>query len=267
MPDISGYAYAFDNSSERAGSRYHVLESTYDPVTRARLTELGVAPGMRCLEVGGGGGSVAAWLAERVGPEGSVLATDIQPRWLGGHADHANLRVVRHDITREELPEGHFDLVHARLVLLHLPERRAALERMVRALRPGGRLVLDEFDCDWAPVLAAPSPQAAALFERMHAAVKGILARAGADPRWGLHAYEALRAAGLTDVACATWAEAWPGGSTGIRLHEVNIRDLRERLTEDGLTHDDLDRCVRLLRDPAFVVNSYPLITTWGRRP
>jgi tRNA A58 N-methylase Trm61 len=147
MPDIS--RYAIDNTSERAGSRYHALETAYDPATCARLTELGVAPAMRCLEVGGGGGSVAAWLAERVGPEGSVLATDIQPRRPDGSADHANLRVVRHDTAREELPEGH----------------------------------------------------------------------------------------------------------------------LRERLTEDALTHDDLDRCVRLLEDPAFVVNSHPLITTWGRRP
>jgi len=264
MPDISGYA--FDNTSERAGNRYDVLQTTYDPVTFARLAELGVAPGMRCLEVGGGGGSVGAWLAERVGPDGSVLVTDIEPRWLAGLPAHGNVRVVRHDIAQEELPEGEFDLVHARLVLLHLPERRAALDRMVRALRPGGLLVLDEFDCGWVPVLAAPGPESAELFERAHDTVMGVLAGAGADIRWGLHAYEALCAAGLTDVASSTWAEAWPGGSSGIRLHQVNIRDLNGKLTGDGLTEGDLDRCLRLLDDPAFAVNSYPLITTWGRR-
>ncbi|MEU9468684.1 class I SAM-dependent methyltransferase [Streptomyces avermitilis] len=264
MPDNSGYA--FDNTSERAGSRYDVLESTYDPVTFARLAGLGVAPGMRCLEVGAGAGSVAAWLAERVGPDGSVLATDIEPRWLGELPATGNVRVVRHDIAQEDLPEGQFDLIHARLVLLHLPERQAALDRMVRALRPGGRLVLDEFDCGWVPVLSAPSPESADLFERTHDAVMGVLTRAGADIRWGLHAYGALRVIGLAEVGSATWAEAWVGGSRGIRLHQVNIRDLDGQLTGGGLTADDLDRCLRLLDDPSFAVNSYPLITTWGRR-
>lgn len=261
-------AYAFDSASEHAGGRFDALQASYDPVTFARLAAVGVTPGMRCLDVGGGGGSVAAWLADRVGPGGSVLVTDIEPRWLTGTAARGTVRVVRHDITREELPEGGFDLIHARLVLLHLPERLAALDRMVRALRPGGRLVLDEFDCGWVPVLSAPSPGAARLFETVHGALMDLLARAGADIRWGLRTYDALRTAGLTDVASATWAEAWPGGGTGVRLHAVNVRQVGDRLAaECGVTPGEIEEFLRLLDDPAFAVNSYPLITSWGTRP
>ncbi|WP_327427403.1 class I SAM-dependent methyltransferase [Streptomyces sp. NBC_01236] len=265
MSGTSGYA--FDNTSELAGGRFDALETCYDPVTFARLADLGVGPGMRCLELGGGGGSVAGWLADRVGPTGSVLVTDLEPRWMDGLPGRANLRVVRHDIGAEELPEGDFDLIHARLVLLHVPERGAALDRLVRALRPGGLLVLDEFDCGWIPVLASPSPESAALFERMHDAVMGIITAAGADMRWGVHAYAALCRAGLTEVASATYAESWRGGSSGTRLHQVNIRQLAGRLVEKGLTQEQLDDCMRLLDDPDFAVNSYPLITTWGVRP
>ncbi|WP_369035828.1 class I SAM-dependent methyltransferase [Streptomyces adonidis] len=261
-------AYAFDNASEHAGGRFDALQTCYDPVTFARLADLGVTPGMRCLDVGGGGGSVAAWLADRVGPEGTVLVTDIEPRWLTGTEAHSTVRVVRHDITRDDLPEGDFDLIHARLVLIHLPERLAALDRMVRALRPGGRLVLDEFDCAWVPVLSAPSPEEATLFETVHDALMDLLTRAGADPRWGLRTYGALRAAGLTDVASATWAGAWPGGGAGVRLHEANVRQVRDRLVaECGVPDVDIDAFLRLLDDPAFAVNSYPLISTWGTRP
>jgi SAM-dependent methyltransferase len=186
---------------------------------------------------------------------------------MDGLPERPNLRVVRHDISKEDLPEGGFDLVHARLVLLHVPERLAALDRLVRALRPGGRLVLDEFDCGWISVLAAPTPEAAALFERTHDAVMTVVSRAGADIHWGLRTYGALRAAGLTDVASVTYAESWTGGSPGTQLHQVNIRQLAERLLGEGLTPDRLERCLRLLDDPAFAVSSYPLITTWGTRP
>ncbi|MFC9847038.1 class I SAM-dependent methyltransferase [Streptomyces sp. NPDC060223] len=265
MSGTSGYA--FDNTSEHAGGRFDALETCYDPVTFARLTELGVGPGMRCLEVGGGGGSVAGWLADRVGPTGSVLVTDIEPRWMDGLPERGNLHVLRHDISTDELPEEEFDLIHARLVLLHVPERMAALDRLVRALRPGGSLVLDEFDFGYVPVLASPWPGAAELFEKMHDAVMGVVTRAGADIHWGLHAYAALRGAGLVGVASSTYAESWRGGSPGSRLHQVNMRQLESRLVEEGLTEEQLDRCLRLLDDPAFAVNSYPLITTWGRHP
>src|SRR6266516_3180461 len=112
-----------------------------DPITTGRLTSTGVGPGWRCLEVGAGGGSVAGWLAARVGggvgPPGHVLATDINPAQL---RPGPGLEVARHDIVRDPLPDAAYDLVHARLVLQHLPERQAVLARLARTLRPGGWL-------------------------------------------------------------------------------------------------------------------------------
>ena len=54
--------YALDNSWERARHRLSLLEQYLDPMTKRRLTMLGIRHGLRCLEVGAGGGSVAAWL-------------------------------------------------------------------------------------------------------------------------------------------------------------------------------------------------------------
>jgi ubiquinone/menaquinone biosynthesis C-methylase UbiE len=95
-----------------------------------------VAEGWHCLEVGAGGGSIATWLCDRVGAAGHVVATDIDPRFLDA-VGSPNLEVRRHDIASDPLPEAAFDLVHTRLVLVHLPEREAALRRIVRALKPG----------------------------------------------------------------------------------------------------------------------------------
>ena len=74
--------YLFANAAAPAAERLVSLETLYDPWTIRHLELTGVGAGWQCLEVGGGGGSIAAWLARRVGPSGRVLVTDIDPRFL-----------------------------------------------------------------------------------------------------------------------------------------------------------------------------------------
>ena len=116
--------------------------------TKARSgyrTPLGTA-GAACLEIGAGGGSIAIWLADLVGPSGRVVATDIDVRSLEAIDRSPSLEVRRHDVVQDPLEVGQFDLVHARLVLEHLPERDAVLTKLVRALRPGGWIVIEDVD-------------------------------------------------------------------------------------------------------------------------
>jgi SAM-dependent methyltransferase len=137
--------YLLDNAAREAPIRFAQLSALFDPGTMRHLQERGVGPGWHCLEVGAGGGSIASWLADRVGPTGRVLATDIDPRFLE-FLNFPNLLVQRHNIATDPLPQGAFDLVHARLVLMHLPEREQALARMISALKPGGWLIDEEYD-------------------------------------------------------------------------------------------------------------------------
>ncbi len=122
-----------------SGARMDILARLFDSTTRRVLDGVGVAAGWRCLEIGGGGGSVARWLAERVGARGHVLCTDLDTRIIeqGRAAAPANLEVMRHDIANDPLPTGAFDLIHARLVFLHVIERERALQSVVEALKPG----------------------------------------------------------------------------------------------------------------------------------
>ena len=64
--------YTLDNAAKEAVARFDALAAMYDPVTIRHLQDCGVSTGWHCLEVGGGGGSIAAWLAARVGPAGRV---------------------------------------------------------------------------------------------------------------------------------------------------------------------------------------------------
>ncbi|WP_200308790.1 class I SAM-dependent methyltransferase [Streptomyces adelaidensis] len=271
--------YLFDNADDQTRERFSVLESRYDPWSRKALENTGVGPGWRCLEVGGGGGSLGDWLGERVGPDGEVLVTDLDPRWAVQRQLPANVRLLTHDITRDPMPgDGDFDLVHARLVLLHLPERTRVLERLTGALRPGGWLVLEEFDCGWTPVLATPDGEAGALFERVHGALLEALGQAGAEPLWGRQVVGEMMRAGLEGVTATTYAETWAGGGQGIKLHRANIEQAARRAGEaeirigamrigdTWLGDGELRRFLELLDDPGFVVNSYPMVSARGRR-
>ena len=130
-----------DHATEAA--RLSLLEQRFDTGTIRRLTDLGVASGWRCLEVGAGHGSIARWLSRKVGPAGSVIAADIDTRFLTGLPD--NVDVCELDIRDLEL-EADFDLVHCRALLMHLLDPTDALARIVAALRPGGVLLAEEGD-------------------------------------------------------------------------------------------------------------------------
>ncbi len=137
--------YSFDNAWMQARERLRSIEAMADPGTIRHLEARGVVEGWYCLEIGGGGGSIAAWLCQRVGSKGHVVATDLDTRFLEA-LDYPNLEVRQHNIVSDDLLEVAFDLVHARMLLSHLPERDRALQRMVSALKPGGWLVTEELD-------------------------------------------------------------------------------------------------------------------------
>jgi SAM-dependent methyltransferase len=256
--------YVFDNDSAHSREQHRCLAAAYDPPTLARLAATGVTDGWRCLEVGAGGGSVAHWLAARVAPGGRVLATDVKPHHV---APAPGLAAVRHDVTRDPLPDNAFDLIHARLVLLHLPERRAVLDRLVRALKPGGLLQLDEFDISYGPCLLAPDESARAAYERFLDAKAALMEAAGADGGWGRRVPAAMRAAGLADVDADVRVVPWRAGSPGLDLLVHHTHHLRERFHAVGLTDADLAEARRAMTDPAFLATSCPFYVVQGRRP
>jgi ubiquinone/menaquinone biosynthesis C-methylase UbiE len=127
--------YIFSDEWHRERDRLAGIEAALDPGTTRFLEQIGVGAGWRCAEVGAGGGSIAAWFAKRVGPSGSVLATDLDTRYLDA-LDAPNLQVLRHDLT-EGMPEGdRFDAVHARLVVEHVSDRPGAIDQLITWLRP-----------------------------------------------------------------------------------------------------------------------------------
>jgi SAM-dependent methyltransferase len=257
--------YLLDNAGKETPGRFAALSALLDPGTIRHLEDRGVAPGWYCLEVGGGSGSIATWLAHRVGPTGHVLTTDIDPRFLES-LNLPNLEVRRHDIATDPLPEAAFDLVHARLVLMHLPERETALTRMISALKPGGWLIDEEYDSFSMP--ADPAINPGEVFLQTQVAMMRLLEDGGVDRLYGRRLIGRLRAHGLTSVSGEARAFMWQPGSLGATLVRSTFELLRGAMIDGNyITPQQFERDVARLDDPDFLMPSAILWSAWGRRP
>src|SRR5262245_11218218 len=255
--------YVFDNAGDLAKSRFCDLSQLYDKNTIRHIEDIGIDEGWSCLEVGGGGGSIAKWLCKRVGATGQVLATDINPTFLQT-LSLPNLEVRRHDIRVEPLPAREFDLVHVRLVLMHLPEPDDALERLVTALKPGGWIVLEEFDA--LTLLPEPANYPGEISLKVMPALREVMTARGVDLRFGRLLPQKLHVLGLLNVGVEASATIWRAGSAGIRMLKLSCEELRESIIETGLmSPTEFEDDMNALDQPDFSWPSTMLWTAWGQ--
>jgi SAM-dependent methyltransferase len=260
-----GYRLAAEGRERAEDERLALLEEVYDPPSR-QLRDL-IQPGWRCLEVGAGRGSVAAWMAERVGSSGAVVATDVDVRYLE-RLEMANLSVHRHDILGDpldELGQGSFDVVCARLVLFWLPgEQQTAIARMASLLRPGGWFV-DE-DGDWGtPTPADPSHPLSPAYESAFGAGEWWASR-GYDPFFGRKLPALLDGCGLTEISHSAKTEVVRGGSPWARWWQLSLEAIT--LASDPTERDlgDLASLSAPCTDPTAWLMRELLHSCVGRR-
>ncbi|NUS14909.1 MAG: methyltransferase domain-containing protein [Streptomyces sp.] len=258
--------YLLDNRQKEAGERFAAFAELFDPVTFRHVDRLGVGAGMYCWEVGAGGPSVPLGLAERVGPHGRVVATDIDVSWTRDAAG-GPVEVLRHDVAADPAPGDGFDLVHARLVLVHVADRERALRSMVEALRPGGWLLLEDADPGLQPLLCPDeSGPEQRLANRLRTGFRTLMAGRGADLAYGRTLPRLLREAGLEDVQADAY---FPLTSPACSLLEAaTVRQIRGRLVAAGLaTDEEIDRHLASVATGRMDLATSPMITAWGRRP
>lgn len=250
-----------DDEVELERVRLGMLAAARDPKTFAVLDRVGIDEGMHVLELGAGAGSVSAWLAERVGPDGRVMSTDIDLRF---HAEMPpNVIVREHDVENDPLPRAHFDVVHARAVLQHLPSRDAVVGSLVDALKPGGHLVVEDGEMLGFAAQTLPEP-----YGPIHQLIAGAAHEEWRDPQFGLRALDVMRRHGLEelDVVGDVWAMR-PGEPAGEWWFLALERAL-PRLVEAGVLDEAAAAAVLdQVRAPGFVMLSPCSIATIGRKP
>jgi SAM-dependent methyltransferase len=257
--------YLLDNQQSEAGRRFEALSELFDPVTFRHLAVAGVSAGWACWEVGAGGVSVPAWLAGQVGPSGRVVATDIDTAWMP--AGRVAFEVLQHDVGADPPPAGEFDLVHARLLLTHLPARAQALAAMVQALRPGGWLVVEDADPALQPLICPDEfGPAQRLANRLRQGFRTLMAGRGAELAFGRTLPRLLREAGLAEVQADAFFPITSPACTALEI--ATVEQIRGRLLAAGLaTEAEIDEHLTNVASGQLDLATAPLISAWGRKP
>jgi len=284
MARATGGHYLFPHSWEGEQERLTALTRAFDPVTQRHLLARGLTDGWRCLEVGAGTGSIARWMAEQVGLKGRVLATDLDFDLVETQGpDVGSLELRRHDILVDPLPDEEFDLIHTRLVLEHLPARLEALERLARALAPGGWLVVESLTFG---TERCGGRRGAALIGGVVTTLKVLMGRGGFDGAFGRRLPIHLSRLGLSDVAAEGTQVVLIGGTPSVEWARPSLLRIRDLLLDDatgvvpaplhkvlsagwvrGAVERRFDALDRLLSDPEFVYLIPTMVSAWGRRP
>jgi SAM-dependent methyltransferase len=255
--------YLLDNQQAEAGDRFGALSELFDSSTFRHMAALGLAPGWRVWEVGAGGPNVPSQVAELT--HGHVLATDIDISWL--ESEHAAYQVLQHDIGTEPAPDGLFDLVHARLVLVHVPERAQALTTMITALRPGGWLLVEEADPGLQPLVCPDeSGPEEELANKLKRAFRTVMAGRDVDLAFGRRLPRLLRNAGMVDVRSDAYFPM--GGPACNELERATVEQIREVLIAEGLaTNDEIQRHLANVGTGKLDLATSPMVSAWARKP
>lgn len=256
--------YTLDPAWHAERARLNSITGLYDWHSLRCCERIGLGEGWNCLDVGAGTGSLAELLSERVGDTGRVVAVDLDVRFLEPLAG-PRLQVERRDVRSEPLPAAEFDLVHARLVLEHLPEREAVLSSMVEAARPGGWVLVEDFD--WSTAVAVDPPSE--LHAKVVEALQGFFASHGYDPHLGRRLPRRLQSAGLEEISADTVAvQVQADRELGVPQWELLVDQLAPGMVAAGLLEESDVAAFHALWHDGDRVSFAPLmVSAWGRRP
>jgi ubiquinone/menaquinone biosynthesis C-methylase UbiE len=215
--------------------RLRVLSRAMRAGTLAVLDRAGLAPGLDVLDLGCGSGDATVEIAGLVGPTGRVVGIDMDDRVLA-HAraasDASGLAIQwKQGLVEDVEEEASFDIAYSRFVLSHLRDPAGALQRMRRAVRPLGRIVVEDIDITthshWPP---------SAAFQRYIELYAATGRARGVDPVIGPHLAAMLIDAGLEDVEVSISMPVFRTGE-GKSIARLTLANIADAAISAGLTN------------------------------
>ena len=271
---MSTAEYALARTPEEY-ERLRMQARVWERATGSLLDQIALGRGASCLDAGCGPGETMRLMAQRVGPSGQVTGVDIDAS-LGAQAlemlhgaGHHQCDFAAVDLTAgEPLPGAPFDLVYARLLLFHLPQRVEVLRRLWDAVAPGGHLVVHDYDMRTAGAL----PDLATLDEWRRVVLSAFSA-SGCDIHAGTRLGELFAEAGIgapdgTDVAGRIEPLAGAQHALTAVFRSVLPAALAHGITDDRRATEWLDAIARDAERFPERHALWPLmIGAWKRKP
>lgn len=253
--------------------RLRLQARVWEPAAEQLLDQIGIAPGWRCLDLGCGGMGILGPLSRRVGPSGQVVGVDRDAQQLAAARAYVdeekltNVEILDRDAYATGLPNAMYDVVHVRFLFAPVGRDHELLTEMLRLVRPGGILAIQEPDA---------SPWACHPPSRAWGALKSAIVQAfkagGGDFDAGTRTFGLLRSAGVKDIQVRTVVIALQDRHPYMRLPIQFATSLRQRILDGGfLAESELDEhiagCEEIVRDPATWVTTFILNQVWGHAP
>jgi SAM-dependent methyltransferase len=214
------------------------------------------------LEAGAGGGSIVAWIAEQVGAGGHVLAVDLDTRFVEPLRS-PSVEVRQADLVDVELPAASYDVVHTRLVLEHIAERDGVLDRLIAALRPGGVIVVEDYDWTAFGFESADGAEG-----RVAEAILGLMAAAGFDRAYGRTVVGALAERDLVGVRGEGRSLVIDDAHPGYPFFRLSFEQLAPAAIDAGLmAQEDADVVSERFRAGGQRIITPTLIAAMGSAP
>jgi ubiquinone/menaquinone biosynthesis C-methylase UbiE len=263
------HRYAIRGGKE-GKKRLDLLARVTQPMTMQLLDRVGLIRGMKCLDVGCGGGHVAISMARVVGPEGRVIGTDTDTEILASAREDAeaakatNVEFQQKDACACSWHEE-FDVAYARFLLSHLNEPENCLAAMVEACAPGGTIVIE--DTDFAGSFCYPT---CAAYERYKELYQELVQRRGGDANIGPKLPAMLRRAGIEGVELNVVQPAHIHGE-GKLMAPLTMSRISEALIDEGLATDSevqriLTELSHAAADSETVISLPRIFQVWGKR-
>ncbi len=253
--------YVWQHNLQGEPQRLKLMSGILDASSRFHLERTGVTSGWRCLEIGAGDGSLSQWLASRVGPNGVAIATDINSDLLSG-LSAPNLETRQFDVVTQEPPDVPYDLVLIRALLHHLPTRRQVVSKMIRWLKPGGWIFIQEPDF-YPTWTVEPASQKKFWQDFITWADTHQI-----DYYVGRKIAPWLSDEKLLHIAAEGHTALYNGGSEYAQWWISGIAEVADALQkEGGITAETLDEFMQLYQDPTYWTMSISFTAVTAQKP
>jgi ubiquinone/menaquinone biosynthesis C-methylase UbiE len=267
VPAVERYVIS---GGKRGYDRLAVLARNWLPTTSALFDRVELGAGMRCLDLGCGGGDVTFVMAQRVGSSGSVTGIDMDGVKLGLAREAAraqgltNVEFRQMNVYEWAEPDT-YDLAYCRFVLQHLSRPVDVLRSMWAAVRVGGVMVVE--DADFEGAFCDPPNKSHAFWVESY---QRVLEQHGGDPRSGRKLHRRFVDAGIPDPELTVVQRVHRTGEAKMLPHST-IEATADAIVGEGVATAEEVRAALLgladyAADPHTIVGSPRTFQAWSRR-
>jgi len=244
----------FSHDQEAEQRRLSLIQDSFDDKSKQHLLKAGLKKGLDCLELGVGAGSIASWMKEEVGKEGSVLGIDLNTSLIKEPIEYD---LLEGDILELEI-EHTFDLIHLRYVLIHNKNSKDILNKLFSLLRTDGKIVIEEPDFTLAKWMDAKEIDSC---KRVSSALCKMFENRGLKPHYGSTMHLGLEEVGFEIDVNRSYLHLCSGKDSVAQVMLSSARALsKEYLDTRACSEEDIKAYMQACEDTESLAVYYATI-------